>query len=178
MIMLQRTCVLTLASLLAASAAHAQYTLPEFNGPFAQDGFPVALTVGAFEFTPQQGLTLASAIVSGTFGNSVVSTSAAARVFLDGILIAACADLGDCSLHTVDWSYTFTPSDFSLFDNGPAVLSVIQDGGAVVRLGETRLALDFVDPAMVAPEPASLVLVGTGLLPITGLARSRRRPTA
>ncbi|MDX2192036.1 MAG: PEP-CTERM sorting domain-containing protein [Gemmatimonadales bacterium] len=165
-----------LAFVLTTPAA-AQYssTLPQFNGTFASSAPWPSFSVGQFGGTPTSNITFAQ--ISGTFGNSDFATSTGAvDVKLDGILVAQCVVNAPCwnGGGPYNWSYTFAPSEYSIFADGFANLTADQTAGFVVRLGPTQLTIRY-DQQTVVPEPSTYALLATGLVGIVAVARKRQQ---
>ena len=76
----------------AARAAILTNSLPEYNF----DGEPTfpnpANLVGTFSYTLPSDAKIVSAVIEGTFGNSIFSTSAGVDVYLDNVLVAQCIE--------------------------------------------------------------------------------------
>jgi hypothetical protein len=164
-----RTLATTALLLGAAGSASAQYTqtLPEYNG----NGSNGLVTVGTYTGIPTSGIFLA--MISGTFGNSTVPNTAVENIYLDGILVASCASQTDpcwTSQTPTPWSFTFSPSNYGIFSDGQAVLQIDQTGCCFIREGNTTLAVN----AVATPEPASMILVASGLVGVFGFARRKR----
>jgi PEP-CTERM motif len=154
----------------AAATASAQYTstLPDFDG----NGSNGLVVVGMYTLVPSSGINFA--MISGTFGNNSGATNTALEdIFLDGVLVASCSSQTDpCwnSPSITPWSFTLSPSDYSIFSDGQAVLSINQTGCCVIREGPTTLQVN----AVATPEPASMTLIATGLVGVFGFARRKR----
>lgn len=147
-------------------------TLPEFNTPFVPPPGPPPVTpfaVGTFNFPAGQQITAAS--LTGTFGNSVSSSSAATDLFLDGLLVAQCLAGAACTNPgPTPFSFAFSAANLALLTDGAATLTAVQTSFGAIRLGQLSLRVETI------PEPATVVLLGTGLAAAAaGLRRRRRR---
>ena len=154
-----------------ANATIIMDTLPEFSfggGPT----FPTAAqNMGTFNYVIPAGEEIVSAMLNGTFGNSVATSSAPHRVFGDGSLVAACGGPPCTSAGLVPWTFNF--SDFSNLQDGSLVMTTIQDSPAFIREGNMKLTIET--QPVLASEPGTLTLFGLGL---AGLGYMRRRRAA
>lgn len=148
------------------AAADDVQTLPEFNGPvLVTDPGPFgSYVVGTFNILPGDG----SITISGTFGNSVVGSSAGTDVYLGSVLVGQCVEFAACYNHTVSWSDTLTAAQIASLGTGPVNLVATQTSQYVIRMGETTL-----DQATATPEPSSIFLFGTSLLGAGGILRRK-----
>ena len=130
---------LTFVALWCGSATMARadvftFTLPNFNGSFLAPGAPLpapAQSVGTFNFVIPFGQPITAASLTGTFGNTVASSSAATNLFLDGLLVAQCAPGAACTGASVPpgptpFSFAFSAANLALLTDGAAVLTLFQ----------------------------------------------------
>jgi hypothetical protein len=167
--------VMMLATPTTSSAGLITVSLPDFDGPFNDAGFPVDLgTVGTFNFLVPAGEEIASASFSGTYGTEEVPESTAGfNAVIGGQTIVVCVpnDAGcwQDGAPFRPFSFGLNPSTFATLATGQVGLQIIQTNEFSVRLGTPTLTIN----TRPAPEPATLLLLGAGL----GLGALRRRQT-
>lgn len=154
-----------------AGAAHAgtfSAGLGEFNG----SGANITESWGTMVFAIAPGEIADSATLSGMFGNSVTSSTSVHAVYADGIEVARCASESDFCWTTGPeaWSYTFTGSELSIFNDGAVEITTTQFACCVVREGELSLRGTTVP----VPEPGTYALMALGLAGVAVAARRRR----
>jgi hypothetical protein len=160
-----------------AQAATLTYSLPEYNF----DGAPTfpnpANLVGTFSYTLPSDEKIVSAVIEGTFGNSVFPSSAGVDVYLDNLLVAQCIEFEPCwsGFEPVNWRFTFDESHFSLLEDGIVTLTAAQTSEFVARLGTTTLTIETTSepspPPESIPEPATTL----GLFGVLGGLLSLRK---
>lgn len=159
---------------MVTSAARAQnivQTLPEFNGG---GNYPFVWPVGTFNYVIPAGQNILWARISGQFGNSLVQSTAAQDLYLDGIRVAGCVYQSPTCWGggPEAWSYNFSASEFGALADGSANFVSDQTDCCVVRLGTTTLEIQT-QPTV--PEPSTVALLAIGLVGM--LAQVRRRRT-
>jgi hypothetical protein len=157
--------------------------IAEINGPTNNGGFPIDLGVlGTFAYVIPAGQQIVSANITGTWGNSQISSTAEGRIFVDGTLVATAGQVEFNQQAPSVWSYNFSAAELPSLADGFADLSVIQDTGFVIRIGDT-IPVQGLGPTLTiitqqvgaAPEPGTFVLFAAGgLLGATVLRRRRR----
>ncbi len=158
---------------LPVNAASFTITLPEYsydgNSPFPN----ASQLVGTFNYLIPSNDQIVSASLSGTFGNSIVSNSAAVDVYLDSLQVAKCLFQSTCWTSGVPtpWSYVFAPGDLSLLADGTANLTSIQTSEAITRLGPTTLTIETASTSASVPGP----LPALGAAAAFGFSRKLRK---
>jgi len=168
------TIILATVMLLAsnASATSISETIPEFSGPMQVGAFPQPPQTAGIFVTIPLGESIISGTIMGMFSNTVSPSSAPNDVYLgDGgstandVLIASCFGISPflCTTSPTSWEYTFTASDIITLSafTGPLVMTSVQTACCFIRLGPTTLSAES---ALAVPEPATLLLLGSGLL--------------
>jgi len=157
------------ALLIPAQAA--VYTLPEYSGDFhtSSETYPLpAVTIGTFSYTIPTGEIVSSAIISSTFGNSSINSTALANFFLAGVPVASCLSVADPCFSNdsfatpVPWSYTFSSAQLPALDSGAASFTAVQNSPFTVQSGRITLTLTFASASV--PEPGNLGLFGAALV--------------
>jgi len=140
------------------------------------------VAIGTFTYTVPVGYTITAAYWSGQWGTGNPNThgscntasncphTAIQTIEVAGVAVANCpSTAATCWTETTTSvaNYTFTSGQYAALYGPNAVALSDQTGPYVVRLGSETLTIDAQ-----APEPASILLFGTGLL---GLGAIRRR---
>jgi hypothetical protein len=174
--------LLVVLSLVAfAGATYAKADNIQTLGPFTGNNYypdpgpyqPPAV-IGTFDILAGD----TSIDLSGTFGNgdtANLSSSAGENLYLGNVLVASCVEFAYCyeniSGAPTPWSFDLTPAEIASLGTGVVDFTVVQTSQNRILVGETTL--DQVGGVAVTAEPASLLLLGTGLLGFAAVMRRR-----
>lgn len=121
-----------------------------FTGGCSVGDFPVDWGVrGSLTYTIPQNTQIRDVIISGSWGDvDNFDSSAAAEIYVDGVLIAECLDGEPCWLQgngLIDWSFSFANSGIAnwqdKFLDGVAEISIIQNNEISVVLSNLRVQI-------------------------------------
>jgi hypothetical protein len=163
------------AASFASQAASLTVSLPDFDGPWVDSGFPFDHgVVGTFNFALPAGSTIMSATFSGTYGTAQQSQSTAGfDVSIEGVTLTVCVpdDPGcwEVGAPFRPFSFALGPAAYPGLLDGIADLRVIQTNGVVVRLGTPTLEIVYAP----IPEPGTWALMALGAVGLAGWMRRR-----
>jgi len=148
---------LLLGGLTPVEASTITIVIDEFNGEFFDitDPYPRGpVTIGTFSFSLPSDRRIVSAVITGSFGNSVQKTSAGVDLSLDGVQVASCVKPQPCWADPPidEWSAAVP---LSVLQDNIAVLTGVQTSEYVVRTGAATLTITVPET-----NPALLFLFG------------------
>lgn len=155
-----------------ASAALITVSLPEFSGEFhdENESYPLdPVEIGTFTYEIPAGDTVQEASLTGQFGNAQGGNTALMTVLLDDLLVAQCLGGGCDDLPQESISFNFSKIELKYVEQKQNTLRVVQTGPGTIRLGQATLRIATTP----VPEPATVFLMGVGLLGVLGLTRRR-----
>jgi hypothetical protein len=137
---------------MAPSVASANVTIVQTLAPFFNAGadtppFPTE-TIGTFSGLPNADILAAT--ISGIFGTPDSQSSAGVDLLLDGtLLVGQCVEGDACNNGTgvVAWSFSLTPDEFALLEDGSATLIGDQTSLGQINLDTTTLSVTVIEPA-------------------------------
>lgn len=175
------TLVFGLAMGMPASAQEVTASLPDYNGPQNDSGFPIDLgTVGTFTYAPLTGDTITAAYLEGTYGTQEVSNSTASfDASVNGTSVTVCGlaalcysgDLGNLA----PFSIALPSSLYASLLSGSADLGITQTSGFNVRYGTPTLRIDYTTGAVPEPATWAMMLLGFGGLGFAMRSRATQR---